>query len=114
MCGACGRTVIADPVFPAGRTTRGNLIAGRILDALRAPWGNGIRVTGRPDGITVTLPGRRPVPCATVADVRSAVLAAAPATATTPTELAARYRTETRLLRAIVTASRSASVRGNR
>ncbi|QYN17733.1 hypothetical protein [Amycolatopsis sp. DSM 110486] len=109
MCGACGRTVVADPVFPDGRSTRGNLIAGQVLDALCAAAGNRVRVKGRPEGFTVALPGRRPVPCATVAEVWSAVFAAAPATAITPTaELEARYRTEIRLLRAIITASGTA------
>ncbi|MFI5614451.1 hypothetical protein [Amycolatopsis sp. NPDC051903] len=111
MCGACGRTVATDPVFPDGRTTRGNLIAGQILDALCAAARNRIRVAGRPDGFAVSLPGRQPVPCATVADVWSAILATAPATATTPTaELEARYRTESRLVRAIVAAANA--VRG--
>ncbi|MEW2508027.1 MULTISPECIES: hypothetical protein [unclassified Amycolatopsis] len=105
MCGACGRTVVPDPVFPAGRSTRGNLIAGQLLDALCAAAANRIRVAGHADGFTVTLPGRRPVSCATVADVWSAVLAAAPGTTGTPSaELEARYRTELPLLRAVVTA----------
>jgi hypothetical protein len=91
--------VVADPVFPDGRTTRGNLIAGQIIDALCAAAHNRIRVTGRTDGFTVSIPGRRPVPCPTVTDVWSAVLAAA-------AELEARYRTESRLLHAIVTALR--------
>lgn len=113
MCGACGRSVVTDPVFPDGRTTRGNLIAGQIIDALCAAAGNQLRVAGRPDGFTVSMPGRQPVPCATVADVWSTVLAAAPATTVAPTaELAARYRTESRLVGAIVTVA--TAVRGNR
>ena len=99
---------MADPVFPGGRTTRGNLLAGQIIDALCAAAHNRIRVTGRPEGFTVSIPGRRPVTCATVADVWSAVFAASPATAsvTFPTvQLEARYRTESRLLRAVVAAS---------
>jgi hypothetical protein len=101
MCGACGRTVVADPVFPDGRSTRGNLIAGQILDALCAAAGNRIRVTGGPAGFTASIAGR-PVRCATVAEVWTVVLAAAPDTPSTPPpELEARYRTERRLLRAI-------------
>ncbi|MGW4488336.1 hypothetical protein ACWEOE_31370 [Amycolatopsis sp. NPDC004368] len=103
MCGACGRTVVTDPVFPAGRSTRGNLIAGQMLDALCA--GTRIRVSGQPDGFAVTPPGRRPLSCATVAEVWAAVLAAAPGTVVMLTaELEARYRAELPLLQAVVAA----------
>ena len=70
MCGACGRVVVADPVFPDGRTLRGNLIAAQLITALCA---GRIKVAGRPEGFVVSAPGRRQVLCATVAEVWDAI-----------------------------------------
>src|SRR5579875_3211376 len=108
MCGACGQVVVADPVFPGGRTTRGNLIAAQIIDALCAGLPGRIKVTGRPDGFVVSAPGRRQSLCATVAEVWTAVRAAAPsAVFDVPPEVAARYAGEQALLDAIVTTART-------
>lgn len=70
MCGACGRVVVADPVFPDGRTLRGNLIAAQLITALCA---NRVKVAGRQEGFAVSVPGRAQVLCATVAGVWAAI-----------------------------------------
>lgn len=70
MCGACGRVVVADPVFPGGRTLRGNLIAAQLVTALCA---GRITVAGRAEGFVVSAPGRGQVLCATVAEVWTAI-----------------------------------------
>ena len=109
MCGACGRPVVADPVFPDGRTTRGNLIAGQMIDRLCAAAAPGrVRVTGRPEGFTVTLVGRQPIHRATVGEVWTAVLAAVPVVVdvlrSVPEDIASHYadRPEHALLTAVV------------
>jgi hypothetical protein len=98
MCGACGRTVSADPVFPGGRTTRGNLLAGQMIDRLCAVRTGWVRVAGSTEGFVVSAPGRRQAGCPTVADAWRAVLTAAPTASGTlhavPDELHARYRGE--------------------
>lgn len=100
MCGACGQVVVADPVFPDGRTLRGNLIAAQLIEALCA---GRIKVAGRSEGFVVSAPGRRPVLCATVAEVWTAVRAAAPsAVFDIPPEIADRYTGERALLDAII------------
>jgi hypothetical protein len=100
MCGACGQVVVADPVFPDGRTTRGNLIAAQIIEALCA---GRIKVAGRSEGFVVSAPGHRPVLCATVAEMWTAVRAAVPAAVfDVPPEIADRYAGEQALLDAIV------------
>lgn len=106
MCGACGQVVVADPVFPDGRTTRGNLIAAQLLDALCAPLPGRIKVAGRPDGFLVSAPGRRQALCATVAQVWTAVLALAPDAAAVldpvPPEILRRYASEHALRDAVL------------
>jgi hypothetical protein len=100
MCGVCGQMVVADPVFPGGRTLRGNLIAAQLINQLCA---GRIKVAGRSEGFVVSAPGRRPVLCSTVADVWTAIRAAAPtAVFDVPPEIAARYAGEQALLDAIV------------
>lgn len=114
MCGACGRTVVADPVFPGGRTVRGNLIAGQIMDQLCSSLPGRVKVAGQPDGFLVAATGRPQALCATVAQAWAAVHAAAPTAVAgldldrIPAEIEARYRAdpEHALLRAVVASAR--------
>jgi hypothetical protein len=116
MCGACGRTVVADPVFPGGRTTRGNLIAGQIIDRFCGAAAPGrVRVTGRTDGFVISAPGRRQTLCATVGAVWTAVLTAVPATLdvleSIPDDVTSHYADspENALLTAVVESGRAAA-----
>ena len=48
MCGACGRTVVADPVLGPVRTTRDLLLVAQVVNAAasRLPGGPVVRVAG--------------------------------------------------------------------
>lgn len=95
MCGACGRPVTADPVFPDGRTTRGNLIAAQIINQLCPSAPARVKVVGHAEGFLVSAPGRPQELCWTVAEAWAAVLAADPAAGLglerAPDELRPRY-----------------------
>lgn len=69
MCGACGRPVAEDPVFPDGRTTRGNLIAAQMIAELCPSLTGRVKVMARPDGFVVSAPGGQQTVCATVGAV---------------------------------------------
>src|SRR5690349_3444425 len=121
MCGACGRPLAADPAFPDGRTTRGNLIAAQIINQLCSSLTGRVKVAGLPDGFVVSAPGRGQALCATVSEAWAAVFAAAPASVavleTTPDGLEARYSggIEHRMLEAVIAMGREArALRGDR
>jgi hypothetical protein len=115
MCGACGRPVAADPVFPEGRTTRGNLIAAQMIAALCPPLAGRVKVVGLADGFVVSAPGRPQALCATVGEAWAALFTAAPAAVAVLDDvsdgLAARYRDpiEYRRLEAVIAAGREAA-----
>ena len=115
MCGACGRTVTADPVFPAGRTTRGNLIAARMIGELCASAAGRATVVGQADRFIVSAPGRQQTLCATVGEAWDAVFSLAPSSAllldAVPEELEEKYRGSgaQQLLGAVVAAGREAA-----
>lgn len=115
MCGACGRQVAADPVFPEGRTLRGNLIAAQMINQLCSSVTPRVKVGGHADGFVVALPGRRQELCATVGEAWAAVFAAAPARAVVleslPDEQGGRFggRPEHRLLQAVIAAGQEAA-----
>jgi hypothetical protein len=115
MCGACGRPVAADPVFPEGRTTRGNLIAAQMIAALCLPLAGRVKVAGLADGFAITAPARPQAQCPTVGEAWAALLAAAPDAVAVldnvPDGLQARYRDpiEQRLLEAVIAAGREAA-----
>ncbi|MHA7280562.1 hypothetical protein ACX80H_12485 [Arthrobacter sp. MDT2-2] len=48
MCGACGRTVVADPALGPVRTTRDLLVVGQVVNSITAglPGGPVVRVSG--------------------------------------------------------------------
>ena len=117
MCGACGRHVAADPVFPEGRTLRGNLIAAQMINELCSSVTPRVKVGGHADGFVVSQPGRRQELCSTVGEAWAAVFAAAPARAVVldglpdeqeglPDEQEGRHggRAEHRLLQAVIAA----------
>jgi hypothetical protein len=104
--------VVADPVFPGGRTVRANLIAGQIIDQLCSSLPGRVKIAGHPDGFLVSAPGRGQALCATVAEAWAAVHAAAPTAALILHQdlavLEARYRAspEHALLHAVVATAR--------
>ncbi|MCH6472393.1 hypothetical protein [Sinomonas terrae] len=117
MCGVCGRAVVADPVFPEGRTTRGNLIAAQMIAGLCPPLAGRVKVAGLAAGFAVTASGGRQALCATVGEAWAAVFAAAPAALgleDVPKELEARYPAvaERLLLQAVIAAGREAASSG--
>ncbi|GAB4098583.1 hypothetical protein GCM10028789_07450 [Sinomonas halotolerans] len=78
MCGACGRAVAADPVFPSGRTTRGSLVVAGILQGL-CPQPGTVRITAHASGWSVRSAGGRHRVCATVTEIWDELLAVFPA-----------------------------------
>jgi hypothetical protein len=66
MCGACGRGVADDPVFPDGRTTRGNLIAAQMIVELCPSPAGRVKVRATAEGFVLSVPGGRQIVCTTV------------------------------------------------
>lgn len=74
MCGACGRTVVADPVLGPVRTMRQHLIVAQTVNELCRSWPGAPKVAATGGGWLVTGPTGATEAVATVEAVWAAVL----------------------------------------
>ena len=78
MCGACGRSVVSDPVLGANRTMRQHLIVAQTINAICQTWPGAPKVAATSDGWLLSGPTGATVAIATVEAVWSAVLLSNP------------------------------------
>lgn len=74
MCGACGRTVVGDPVLGPLRTMRQHLLVAQTVNSACRAWPGAPKVAATRDGWLVSGPTGATVAAHTVQDVWSAVL----------------------------------------
>ena len=75
MCGACGRTTVADPALGPVRTMRQHLIVAAAINAVCTGIPGAPKVTALKDGWMMTGPAGASVQCQTLDELWSAVLA---------------------------------------
>lgn len=78
MCGACGRSVVSDPVLGQIRTMRQHLIVAQAINSAAQPWPGAPKVAATSDGWLVSGPTGARDAFATVEAVWSAVLRSCP------------------------------------
>lgn len=66
MCGACGKTIVADQVLGAERTMRQHLIVAHAVNALCNGRSGAPRISALPDGWLVSGPSGEKLLCRTV------------------------------------------------
>lgn len=74
MCGACGRTTVADPALGPVRTMRQHLIVAATVNAVCTGLPGAPKVTALKDGWLMTGPSGVSRQCATLENLWSAVL----------------------------------------
>jgi hypothetical protein len=74
MCGACGRTTVADPALGPVRTMRQHLIVAATFNALCTGLPGAPKVTALKDGWMVTRASGAAMQCRTLEELWSAVL----------------------------------------
>ena len=74
MCGACGRTTVADPALGPVRTMRQHLIVAATVNAVCTGLPGAPKVTALKDGWLMTGPAGASRQCQTVEELWSAVL----------------------------------------
>ena len=74
MCGACGRTTVADPALGPVRTMRQHLIVAATVNAVCTGLSGAPKVTALKDGWLMTGPSGASRQCRTVEELWSAVL----------------------------------------
>lgn len=74
MCGACGRTTVADPALGPVRTMRQHLIVAATVNALCTGLPGAPKVTALKDGWLMTGPSGASRQCQTLEELWSAVL----------------------------------------
>jgi hypothetical protein len=74
MCGACGRTIVADPALGPVRTMRQHLIVAGTVNAVCTGLPGAPKVTALKDGWMVAGPSGASTPCQTLEELWSAVL----------------------------------------
>lgn len=75
MCGACGRTVVPDPILGPVRTMRQNLIVAATINSLCQGLPGAPRVTALKEGWITTGPSGASMQCQTLEELWAAVLA---------------------------------------
>lgn len=80
MCGACGRTVVGDPVLGPVRTMRQHLIVAQTINSVCQTWPGAPKVAATSDGWLVSGRTGATVAVATVETLWSAVLPSNPGT----------------------------------
>lgn len=78
MCGACGRTTVADPALGPVRTMRQHLIVASTINALCTGLPGAPKVTALKDGWMMSGPCGVSRPCQTLEELWSAVLGCFP------------------------------------
>lgn len=78
MCGACGRSVVSDPVLGPNRTMRQHLIVAQTINSVCQTWPGAPKVAATSDGWLVSGPTGAATAIATVEAVWSAVLLSYP------------------------------------
>lgn len=78
MCGACGRSVVSDPVLGQIRTMRQHLIVAQTINGAAQSWPGAPKVSATSDGWLVSGPTGARDAFATVEAVWSAVLRSCP------------------------------------
>lgn len=74
MCGACGRTTVADPVLGAVRTMRQHLIVAGTINSVCNGLPGAIKVTALSDGWMMSGPSGASWQCHTVEELWAAVI----------------------------------------
>ncbi len=74
MCGACGRTTVADPALGPARTMRQHLIVAATVNAVCAGLPGAPKVTALKDGWLMTGAAGASAQCQTLNELWSAVL----------------------------------------
>ncbi|WP_284977254.1 hypothetical protein [Arthrobacter sp. efr-133-TYG-104] len=74
MCGACGRTIVADPILGPVRTMRQHLIVAATISAVCTGLPGAPKVTALADGWMMKGPSGASAQCRTVEELCSAVL----------------------------------------
>ena len=75
MCGACGQTVVPDPILGPVRTLRQHLIVAATINSVCQGLPGAPRVTALKDGWMMTSPSGASRQCQTLEELRAAVLA---------------------------------------
>jgi hypothetical protein len=78
MCGACGRTIVADPALGPVRTMRQHLIVAGTVNAVCTGLPGAPKVTALQDGWMVAGPSGASMQCQTLEELWSAVLSCFP------------------------------------
>lgn len=78
MCGACGRSVVSDPVLGPARTLRQHLIVAQTINGASKSWPGAPRVAATSGGWLVAGPTGATVAVSTVQALWSAVLLGRP------------------------------------
>ena len=78
MCGACGRSVVSDPVLGPNRTMRQHLIVAQTINSVCQTWPGAPKVAATSGGWLVSGPTGATVAIATVEALWSAVLPSNP------------------------------------
>ncbi|MCB5290606.1 hypothetical protein BJQ90_00018 [Arthrobacter sp. SO3] len=81
MCGACGRSVVSDPVLGPVRTMRQHLVVAQTINGVCRSWPGAPKVAATGDGWLVSGPTGATVAVATVEALWSAVLPSSPGAA---------------------------------
>lgn len=78
MCGACGRSVVSDPVLGPNRTMRQHLIVAQTINSVCQTWPGAPKVAATSDGWMVSGPTGATAAIATVEALWSAVFPSSP------------------------------------
>lgn len=78
MCGACGRTTVADPALGPVRTIRQHLIVAGTINAVCTGLPGAPKVTALKDGWQITGPSGASAQCQTLEELWTAVLGCFP------------------------------------
>ncbi len=74
MCGACGRTVMPDPLLGTVRTLRQHLIVAQTVNEICRPWAGAPKVAATSGGWLVARPTGGTEACSTVEALWNSVL----------------------------------------
>lgn len=80
MCGACGRSVVSDPVLGPNRTMRQHLIVAQTINSVCQTWPGAPKLAATSTGWMVSGPTGATAAVATVEALWSAVLLSSPRT----------------------------------